>query len=205
MINLLNIWDKKSFQMSGLGYKCKLFGKIKYFFRCLKWSEQRVFRGYADIDVWNMYGHLELLIPAMLEYLRDHRCGSPARLELENPGMDAHALWSEQLSEMIGLWRDACEDTCTKKNPYEDEYMKAFTEFTDKYGFLGEKLQTSEELAENERRGGGGTVHFMKELPEYAEIDTKYRDEESKLETYRMNCKDTALDLLKVHFYDLWD
>lgn len=202
---MLNIWDKKSFQMSGLGYKCKLFGKIKYFFRCLKWSKQRVFRGYADIDVWNMYGHLELLIPAMLEYLRDNRCGSPARLELENPGMDAHALWSERLDEMIGLWRDACEDTCTKKNSYEDEYMKAFTEFTDKYGFLGEKLQTPEQLAENERRGGGGTVHFMKELPEYAEIDAKYRHEESKLETYRMNCKDAALDLLKEHFYDLWD
>ncbi len=70
--------------------------------------------------------------------------------------------------------------------------------------FLGEKLQTEDELEENRKRGGGSTVHFMNELPEYEEIYEKYYGEERKLEAYRAECKDEALDLLKEYFYSLW-
>lgn len=66
-------------------------------------------------------------------------------------------------------------------------------------------MQTEEELEENRKRGGGGTIHFMKELPEYKEISEKYFKEEHKIEEYRSKCKDEALDLLKEHFYALWD
>ena len=72
-------------------------------------------------------------------------------------------------------------------------------------GFWGEKLQTEVELEENRKRGGGGTIHFMRELPEYKNISDKYFEEERKLEEYRSKCKDTAFDLLKEHFYALWD
>ena len=68
-----------------------------------------------------------------------------------------------------------------------------------------EKLQTEAELEKNRKRGGGGTVHFMKELPEYKEISDKYFEEERRLEEYRSKSKDEALDLLKEHFYALWD
>ena len=106
---------------------------------------------------------------------------------------------------MIFLWKETDEDTCSKRNSYEDEYMKAFGEFTDKYGLLGEKLQTEEELEENRKRGGGGTVHFMHELPEYKEISDKYHEEERNLEQYRNECKDEAMDMLKQYFFALWD
>ena len=43
------------------------------------------------------------------------------------------------------LRRESAEDTCTRKNPYEEEYDKAHTEFREKYGLLGEKLQTEGE------------------------------------------------------------
>ncbi len=46
----------------------------------------------------------------------------------------------------------------------------ASRELHNKYGFLGEKLQTEAELEANRKRGGGGTVHFMNELPEYKKI-----------------------------------
>ena len=78
-------------------------------------------------------------------------------------------------------------------------------EFRNKYGLLGEKLQTEEELEANRKRGGGGTVHFMDELPEYKEISNRYFEEEYKIEAYRSGCKDEALDLLKEYFYALWD
>ena len=106
---------------------------------------------------------------------------------------------------MIFLWRESNELTCSRKNPYEKEHSKAFEEFTEKYGFLGEKLQTAEELEGNRKRGGGGTIHFMDELPEYKEISDKYRKESKILEDYRNISKDEALDMLKEYFFDLWD
>ena len=144
-----NIWNKEGFLMCGLGEKNKIIARIKYFRKCCRWSQQRIARGYADCDKWNMCRYLQNLIPDMLQDLRDKRHGSP--------------------------------------------------------GFLGEKLQTEKELEENRKRGGGGTVHFMDELPEYKEISHRYFAEEKKIEEYRNASKDEAMDMLKEYFFSLWD
>ncbi len=70
---------------------------------------------------------------------------------------------------------------------------------------LGEKLQTEEELEENRKRGGGRTMHFMDELPEYKGISDLYFAEEKKIEVYRNTSKDEALNMLKEYFFCLWD
>ena len=75
-----NIWNGYDFAMSGLGEKSRLWGKIKHIKRCLKWSKQRVVRGYCDSDVWNMFGYLQMLILDMLQNLKDNRNGSPGFL-----------------------------------------------------------------------------------------------------------------------------
>lgn len=207
-----NIWNKTDFVMSGLGKKHKICAKIRHFFKCIKWSMQRIKRGYADCDVWDMYSYLQNLLPDMLQNLKDNRHGSPGYLGTNYTNEDGilvnddcHAAWDEILNRMIFLWRESNEDTCQKKNPYEEAHMKNFEEFNEKYGFLGEKLQTKEELEENKRRGGGGTVHFMSEIPEYRETDEKYREEEKQLEEYRSQCKDEAMDMMKKYFFALWD
>lgn len=207
-----NIWKKEGFDMCGLGEKSKFVAKIKHIKRCIKWSKQRIVRGYADIDRWNMFDYLQMLIPDMLQDLRNNRMGSPGYLG-ENYTNDegilvndtCHEEWDKILDKMIFLWRELKEETCTRKNPYEEEYSKAFDEFHQKYGILGEKLQTEAELEENKKRGGGGTVHFMDELPEYRDIYEKYRAEGYKLDEYREKCKNEALDMLKEYFYSLWD
>ena len=56
---------------------------------------------------------------------------------------------------------------------------------------MGDKLRTEAEL-ENDKKFRGRTGHFMDELPQYKE-------------EYRNKCKDDAIDLLKEHFYALWD
>lgn len=198
--------------MCGLGEKSKTIAKIKYIRKCIRWSWQRIVRGYADCDKWNMYHYLQNLIPEMLQDMRDNCHGSPGYLG-ENYTNDAgilvndtcHEKWDQILDHMIFLWRESDEYTCTRKNPYDKEYHKAYDEFEDKYGFWGEKLQTEAELEENRKSGGGGTIHFMDELPEYKEISNRYFEEERKLERYRSKCKDEALDFLKEHFYALWD
>ena len=207
-----NIWNRFDFAMCGLGEKNKLFAKIRHIKRCLIWSRQRIARGYSDSDIWNMCDYLQILLPDMLQNLKDNRNGSPSFLG-ENYTNDegvlvndsCHAEWDKILDRMIFLWKETDEDTCSKKNSYEEEHSRAFSEFTDQYGIFGEKLQTEEQLEENRRRGGGATVHFMDELSEYKEISEKYEKEERKLEQYRNACKDEALDMLKEYFFALWD
>ena len=76
----MNIWNKYDFVMSGLGKKSKILAKIKHFFKCVKWSKQRITRGYCDCDVWEMFSFLQTLIPDMLQTLKDTRTGSPGYL-----------------------------------------------------------------------------------------------------------------------------
>ncbi|MBP3677645.1 MAG: hypothetical protein J6I97_04795 [Agathobacter sp.] len=206
-----NLWNKEGFLMCRLGENCMLVAKIKHFKKCISWSYQRAIRGYSDYDKWNMYSFLQNLIPEMLQDMRDNRHGSPGYLG-ENYTNDkgilvndtCHDEWDKLLDHMIFLWKESAEDTCTRKNPYEEEYDKAHREFEARYGFLGEKLQTEEELEENRKRGGG-TIHFMDEMPEYKDIWEKYNAKELELDTYRLGCKNEAIDLLKEHFYALWD
>ena len=66
--------------MCGLGEKNKIIARIKYFRKCCRWSLQRIARGYADCDKWNMCRYLQNLIPDMLQDLRDKRHGSPGFL-----------------------------------------------------------------------------------------------------------------------------
>ena len=208
----LNIWNKQEFYMSGLCEKNKLIAIFKHVRRCIKWSIQRIIRGYADGDRWGMYYYLQMLIPNMLQNLRDNRMGSPCCLG-ENYTNDegivvndtCHAEWDKILDKMIFLWRESGEETCSQKNPYDEEFHKAALEFDEKYGFLGEKLQTKAEVEEARKRGGGHRVHFMYELPKYKEIYDLYMDEERKLDEYREQCQMEALDMLKEYFYLLWD
>lgn len=207
-----NIWAKEGFLMCGMGEKHKIIARIKYIRKCLRWSWQRIIRGYADCDKWSMYNFLQNLIPEMLQDMRNNRHGSPGYLGENYTNSEGilvndtcHDEWDKLLDHMIFLWRESNEDTCSKKNRYEEEYNKARDEFIEKYGILGEKLQTETELEENRKRGGGRTIHFMRELPEYEKISKRYFEEELMIETYRRGCKDEAMDLLKKHFYAFWD
>ena len=207
-----NIWNKEDFRMCGLGKKCKLVAIIKHTWKCLKWSRQRILRGYADCDKWEMFDYLQHLIPDMLQDFRDNRTGSPGYLGENYTNEEGilvndtcHEEWDKILDQMIYLWKESTEDTCTRKNPYAEEYYKAHREFDKKYGVFGEKLQTEKELEENRKRGGGGKIHFMFEVPEYKDISEKYMEEEHRIDEYRSRCKDDALDLLKEYFFSLWD
>ncbi len=207
----ISVWNANDFAMCGLGEKSRVLALAKHTLRCIRWSAQRVTRGYCDADVWDMYSYLQMLLPAMLQYLKDNRHGSPGYLG-ENCTSDggfmvndaSHKEWDRILDRMIFLWQESSENTCSRKNPLETEYTNALETFTKEYGLFGEKLAADEEQGENSRRGTK-RIHFMSELPEYRPVSDRYMEEEKKLAAYRERCKDEAMDLMKQHFFDLRD
>ncbi|MCD7844617.1 MAG: hypothetical protein LUG57_01935 [Oscillospiraceae bacterium] len=181
------------------------------FFRDVKNCFQRVRKGYCDKDLWHMYNWFLKVMPDMLQEYKDNRVGSPGVLG-ENYTNDkgilvndtCHDEWNEILDHMIFLLRDCDEETCSKKNQYDAEHLQMFTEFCDKYGFLGEGLMTEDELKEKEKTGNS-VCHFPREVPEYQELDEKYSEEEKKLEEYRNQCKNEFFELFSQWFWYLWD
>ena len=137
------------------------------FFRSIKWAWQRATKGYCDLDTYGVGDWFLNTLPDMLEFIKNNRVGFPSVLLEE--GMEHYGLksmdeynaaseelrdkiddygnekWGEILSEMIFLLREANEDTCSKVNPYEEEYHRVSEEFREKYGEWGEKLLTEEE------------------------------------------------------------
>lgn len=188
---------------------------VKRWGRNIKHSYQRIKYGYCDRDVWSIDWWFLNVVPNMLEDLKETTHGYPcmpnnlfqalvgtgAPEEVDEEGMER---WKDILSEMIFLFREANEDTCTKKNPYEEEHDRAFKEFTEKYGLFGDGLKTDEEKAEEERKGSY-RMYMPSDVPEYKELSELYFAEERKIDEYRYECKDKGMDLFKEWFWNLWD
>lgn len=45
----------------------------------------------------------------------------------------------------------------------------------------------------------------MADVPEFADIDKRYYDENREIEEYRHECKDKAFELFSKWFWNLWD
>ena len=188
---------------------------IKRYGRNIKHAYQRIKYGYCDRDVWSIDSWFLNVIPNMLEDLKESThvypsipseisqaiVGTGAPSEVDDYGMSR---WKNILSEMIFFFREANKDTCTKKNPYEEEYDKAFEKFEKKYGFLGDGLKTDEEKAEEEKKGLY-RIYMLSDVPEYKEISDLHFAEERKIDEYRYKCKDKGMDLFKEWFWNLWD
>ena len=117
-------------------------------------------------------------------------------------------IWGDILGRMVFLLNEMDEDTCSRQNPYADEWWFFHERFKEKYPKGGDELKTKEELAE-ERITGSKRLVWPSEDPEFGEeyekISEKRYDYERELEEYRENCKDEFMDLFKKYFRNLWD
>ena len=102
------------------------------------------------------------------------------------------------------MFREANEETCHRKNPYEEAYDQAREAFTRKYGMFGEKLKTEEEK-EQEKDKGYYCVHTMSDVPEYKEILDQWFAAEKELAAYRDRCMKEGMKLFTRYLWDLWD
>jgi hypothetical protein len=69
----------------------------KTYARPLRWSYQRVTRGWADCDTWNLDHHLAEWLPDALEYLKSTEHGTPTQLSEEE--------WNNTLNQMAEGFR----------------------------------------------------------------------------------------------------
>lgn len=171
----------------------------------IKYSWQRITKGYCDKDLCDIDYWFMNIIPNMLQEFKDTKQGSPAVLGedyIDDNGISCndtcHEEWDKILEEMIFLFREMNEETCTKKNVYEEEYDQIMREFEEKYGRFGELLETK-------KNKHGRRIHSPGELPEYSAIESKYYDEEKFLNEYRNMCKDKAIAMFAKWFHALWD
>ena len=97
------------------------FGVIGQFWRDLRCCWQRVTQGYCERDVWEMDVWMLNMLPDMLEHLQKRHIGHPGVFA---DAEDGDEQWAQLLGEMARLFRDANEQTCTRKNPHEAEWEK---------------------------------------------------------------------------------
>ena len=167
---------------------------IRGFFRSLKWAWQRAIKGYCELDTYSVSDWFLNTLPDMLEEIKKNYTGYPDELKEQE--------WNEILSRLIFLLREANDDTCSKVNPYDKEYNFMLKEFRAKYGEWGEKLLTNEEKAEA-KKNGSSRIYFPSDMPEYKDICELHSEEERKLNAYRDQCNNEALELFSKWFYRL--
>ena len=163
---------------------------------------QRLRYGYCYRDIWSIDQWFLTVVPNMIHDLRVNSHGYPSFFE--GPEEENIRKWDRILGRMEFLFREANEDTCRKKNLYEEEHDLAQEEFTTKYGMFGEKLKTEEEIA-REKREHTHRLYMMSDVPEYVEISGKWLAAEGELREYRDQCLKQGMELMTKYFRNLWD
>lgn len=208
---------------------------IPFLIRC---CHQRIHKGYCVKDTWSIdYWFISTLKP-MLEDLKNDHHGFPAFLEYDyweehkdEIGMSyeqwmswskdenknrlkaaadkiCDQKWNEILERMIFLLNEMDEDTCSRQNPYKEEWYSYHERFRKKYPKNGDELKSKEELTEEKKSGSTRMVTPSKDPEfgkEYDEISEKMMNEDRKLEKYREDCKDEFMGMFSKYFHNLWD
>lgn len=109
----------------------KIVGFFQEFRRDLRRCRERIWKGYCDYDLFSICSWFLGIMPTMLEEFRDNLHGHPVfsgsishRVIVDkcDESSEEFKIWKEILSKMIFLLRESNEETCSKTNPFEDEY-----------------------------------------------------------------------------------
>ena len=104
--------------------------------REIKWKYQRMKRGWADCDVWDMDKYLAEVVPQMLAKLRDNHNGCPHEyFDGSKDGNECEA-WENKLNELIDGFRKARK---VQNMEYEnaEECEKLIEEFQEQWNEMG--------------------------------------------------------------------
>lgn len=150
-----------------------------------KWAYQRMTRGFADVDWYNLYDWLiDVLAPMFEEYAENHY-GHPAIAFTDEQ-------WTQYLSDIARHLRNASEDQTVELNQFKEEH-DAYIEarFGSLYAWTDEH---------------GNVHHSLPEAPEFGkEISDKYYAKMREIDEWRLKEAQTALKMIGDFFFDMWD
>lgn len=142
--------------------------KLKNYMRKIKWSLQKIKRGYSDKDVWNIDLWFLDIMPRMLNQLKKTTHSAP--LIKGTTEITCHDKWKEILDRMIFLLNEMDEDKCSYKNPFEEEFNHYIKE---KYsGHLKKSNGDLEKLFYGEEKNKWNYINSCKQ--EFFDLFSKY-------------------------------
>lgn len=114
----LNVWHgswRKDFNFRAFKFN------IKHFFKCIKYSFQRIANGYCDKDMFNLDNYYKSLFYVTLTDLSQNCYSFPGREPFET-----YEKWVNYLNDMASYFYQSIEDIDYYENEYEDEFLNKF-------------------------------------------------------------------------------
>ena len=170
-LNVFRLMNSRSARYY-LTHPWEWFKDLKY---CLRDAYQRITRGYADTDWFNIDSHLLCLIPAMLKELAANSHSYPGYEPFDTPEK-----WSAWLNKMADNLISCRKEEIDKANEYYQEYIESFSE-----------PQSNEFLT-------------WSQSPDHEKIAKLYFARERELEEAAAARLRTTFALLGKYFYQLW-
>lgn len=123
----------------------KLKNKLIYDVDSLKARIQRFKRGYSYSDVWDMDFWFMRTVKPMLIHLRNHGCGIPNELYLQDEDNERIA-WENTLTEMINCLDLMCEDNAAKHLGIENKERWSLEDYNKRWTLMEENKNRFFEL-----------------------------------------------------------
>lgn len=102
-MNKLNVFSNRFYKSP-----CLWLRNIKMFFNCIKWSYQRITRGYCDADLWDYFiYHSELITQSLTSFANNH-LSAPAYLK-DDTKIENDEQWTKYLTEIVNHFNTAME------------------------------------------------------------------------------------------------
>lgn len=172
-MNPLNVFNNPYYKWK---YPDCWLKNIRMFFRSIKYAYQRITKGFAYCDTWDLDDYYTHLFVDSLKMYSEHMNGWPQSKEF--PEFEDY---KKYIDRMVYLFDQSIEGHEDIKNKYAEEYEA--------------KILNKPDFLENINK---------EKTPEEKALLNKYFKREEELCHYRKACRNEALDMMK-HIYDsLW-
>ena len=125
-------------------YKKPLHEWIFWFFRRLKYSWQRITKGFCDEDTWDLDKYYTQFFIETLTYFKNNLHSAPG--DFSNELDENFQKWEDYLSEMITHFYNSVEENEVKKNEFSKDYFLFDIIIND----IGMKKELSKKFLERE-------------------------------------------------------
>lgn len=147
--------------------------------REIKWKFQRMNRGWAECDTWNLDSYLSKLIPEAITHLKNEAHGYPSSFAGESPEDHINDDWKPRVEKWNHILDEICDGFHAHTRIVDSDYQKEIGEFP---------LRTRE-MSDEE---------FNKAVDKYFRARQKEIDKDQKIFKHGMK-------LFTIYFGNLWD